>query len=438
MPEQAVVEQIAGGVRQPQRHDSAWKHVSGEASFIDDLPERADLLHVYLGISARAHAEITQLDLEPVRAAPGVVLVLTADDIPGANDVSPTHRSDEPVFATTVVEYAGQPLFAVAARSRAEARRAAQLARVEYQDLPPVLDVAAARARGAAGHRSPGAGARRCPNARSPRRRGGCRARSSIGGQDHFYLEGQIAMAIPGEDDEVTVYSSTQHPSEVQHMVAIVLGVPNSAVTVECRRMGGGFGGKETQGNLFACVAALVAKKTGRAAKIRPDRDDDMVITGKRHDFVVDYEVGFDDEGRIHGVDMTYAARCGFSADLSGPVTDRALFHADNCYYYDHVRLRSLPLKTNTVSNTAFRGFGGPQGMVAGERVIEEIAYALGKDPLEIRKLNFYGTDERNVTPYHQTVEDNDHPRAGGKARGGRRLSGRGARRSASATPRAG
>jgi len=406
MPDQLAPEQIAGGVRQPQRHDSAWKHVSGEARFIDDLPERADLLHVYLGISARAHAEIRKLDLEPVRQAPGVVLALTADDIPGANDVSPTHRSDEPVFATTVVEYVGQPLFAVAARTRAQARRAAQLAGVEYQDLQPVLDVAAARQkerlvtdplvlqRGDAG----------AAIAEAPRRLAG---QMEIGGQDHFYLEGQIAMAIPGEDDEVTVYSSTQHPSEIQHMVAIVLGVPNSAVTVECRRMGGAFGGKETQGNLFACVAALVAKKAGRAAKIRPDRDDDMVITGKRHDFMVDYEVGFDDEGRIHGVDMTYAARCGFSADLSGPVTDRALFHADNCYYYDHVRLRSLPLKTNTVSNTAFRGFGGPQGMVAGERLIEEIAYALGKDPLEIRKFNFYGRNERNVTPYHQTVEDN-------------------------------
>jgi xanthine dehydrogenase large subunit len=406
MSDRIASEQIRGGVRQPQRHDSAWKHVAGEASFIDDLPEREGLLHVYLGISARAHAEIARLDLEPVRQAPGVVLVLTADDIPGANDVSPTHRSDEPVFATTVVEYVGQPLFAVAAQSRAQARRAAQLARVEYRDLPSVLDVAAARQkeRLVTDPLILQRGDARAAIGKAPRRLQG---RIGIGGQDHFYLEGQIAMAIPGEDDEVTIYSSTQHPSEIQHMAAIVLGVPNSAVTVECRRMGGAFGGKETQGNLFACVAALVAKKTGRAAKIRPDRDDDMVITGKRHDFVVDYEVGFDDHGRIHGVDMTYAARCGFSADLSGPVTDRALFHADNCYYYDHVRLRSLPLKTNTVSNTAFRGFGGPQGMVAGERLIEEIAFALGKDPLEIRKLNFYGTEKRNVTPYHQTVEDN-------------------------------
>ena len=200
-----------------------------------------------------------------------------------------------------------------------------------------------------------------------------------IGGQEHFYLEGQIALAVPGEDDEVTVYSSTQHPSEIQHMVAKVLDVPSHAVTVEIRRMGGGFGGKETQGNLFACLCAIVAKKTGRAAKARPDRDDDMVVTGKRHDFVVDYEVGFDDEGRIHGLDMTFAARCGWSSDLSGPVTDRALFHADNCYWLPAVELRSLPLKTNTVSNTAFRGFGGPQGMVGGERVLEEVAFAVGR-----------------------------------------------------------
>ena len=406
MPEQMIAERIVGGVNQPRRHDSAWKHVTGEAAYIDDLPAPAGLLHVYLGISAKAHARITALDLEAVRAAPGVVLVLTAADVPGANDVSPTHRHDEPLFATTVVEYAGQPLFAVAALTRDQARRAARRAVVEYEELPAVLDVAAALPteklvtdpltlqRGDAAAAISGA----------PRRLEG---RIEIGGQDHFYLEGQIAMAIPGEDEEVTVFSSTQHPSEIQHMVAIVLGVPNNAVTVECRRMGGGFGGKETQGNLFACVVALTAKKTGRAAKIRPDRDDDMVITGKRHDFVADYTVGYDDDGRIQGVEMTYAARCGFSADLSGPVTDRALFHADNCYYFENAHLRSLPLKTNTVSNTAFRGFGGPQGMVAGERVIDEIAYALGLDPLEIRKLNFYGAGERNVTPYHQTVEDN-------------------------------
>ena len=406
MPEPLVAERIEGGVRQPRRHDSAWKHVSGSATYIDDVAAPAGLLHVYLGISARAHARITRLDLDPVRRAAGVALVLTAADIPGVNDTSPTHRHDEPLLAIGVVEYAGQPLFAVAASTRDEARRAARLAVVEYEDLPALLDVEAAGPDGklVTDPLTLTRGDAAAALAKAPHRIVG---KMAIGGQDHFYLEGQIAMAIPGEDDEVTVLSSTQHPSEVQHMVALVLGVPNNAVTVECRRMGGAFGGKETQGNLFACIAALVAKKTGRAAKIRPDRDDDMVITGKRHDFIADYAVGFDDHGRIQAVDITYAARCGYSADLSGPVTDRALFHADNCYYFEDVHLRSLPLKTNTVSNTAFRGFGGPQGMVAGERLIEEIAYALGKDPLEVRKVNFYGRGERNVTPYHQTVEDN-------------------------------
>ena len=406
MPDQILAERISGGVHQPRAHDSAWRHVSGAAAYIDDLPAPAGLLHVYLGISTHAHARITRLDLDPVRRAPGVVRVLTAADVPGVNDVSPTHRHDEPLFATTVVEYAGQALFAVAAETRDQARRAARLAVVEYEDLPALLDVAAARPGGklVTEPLTLQRGDAPAAIAAAPNRLQG---QITIGGQDHFYLEGQIGMAIPGEDDEVTVYSSTQHPSEIQHMVAIVLGVPNNAVTVECRRMGGGFGGKETQGNLFACTAALVAKKTGRAAKLRPDRDDDMVITGKRHDFVADYAAGFDDEGRIRGVEMTCAARCGYSADLSGPVTDRALFHADNCYYFDNALLRSLPLKTNTCSNTAFRGFGGPQGMVAGERLIEEIAFALQKDPLEVRKLNLYGEHGRDITPYHQTVEDN-------------------------------
>jgi xanthine dehydrogenase large subunit len=406
MSDRLAAERIEGGVHQARRHDSAWKHVSGSATYIDDITPPAGLLHVYLGISARAHARIRHLNLTPVRQAEGVLLVLTADDVPGVNDVSPTHRHDEPLLAAGVVEYVGQPLFAVAAETREQARRAARLAVVEYENLPAVLDVETAGPDGTLVTEplTLRRGDAPAALAKAPHRITG---KIAIGGQDHFYLEGQIALAIPGEDDEVTVLASTQHPSEVQHMVALVLSVPNNAVTVECRRMGGAFGGKETQGNLFACIAALVAKKTGRAAKIRPDRDDDMVITGKRHDFVADYDVGFDEQGRIQAVDITYAARCGWSADLSGPVTDRALFHADNCYFYDNVQLRSLPLKTNTVSNTAFRGFGGPQGMVAGERLIEEIAYALGKDPLEVRKANFYGEAPRDLTPYHQPVEDN-------------------------------
>ncbi|WP_157015677.1 xanthine dehydrogenase molybdopterin binding subunit [Mesorhizobium xinjiangense] len=398
---------IAGGVAANQRHDSAHKHVTGEAVYIDDMPEPAGLLHGCLGLSTVAHGTIRTMDLEAVRAAPGVLAVLTAADLPGENDISPSGRHDEPVLAEGKVQFFGQPVFAVIAETREQARRACGLAKIDYDEAPFITDVwDIDRRKGKLVtppltlKRGDAAGA----IAKAPHR---IKGTMRIGGQDHFYLEGQIALAVPGEDMDVTVYSSTQHPSEIQHMVSHVLGVPSHAVTVEVRRMGGGFGGKETQGNQFAALAAVAAKKLGRAVKIRPDRDDDMTATGKRHDFVVDYEVGFDDEGMILGVDYFYAARCGFSSDLSGPVTDRALFHCDNAYYYPAVHAQSAPLYTNTVSNTAFRGFGGPQGMVGCERVIEEVAFALGKDPLEIRKRNFYGTSERNVTPYHQTVEDN-------------------------------
>src|SRR5690606_17955893 len=285
-----------------------------------------------------------------------------------------------------------------------------RLAKIEYEELPAVLDIAgldpekdrlvttpltlkrgdAAAAIAAAPHR--------------------ISHRMKLGGQDHFYLEGQVSLAVPGEDDEVTIYCSTQGPSETQHLVAQALGVPSHAVTVEVRRMGGGFGGKETQANQCAAIAAIAAKKFGCAVKIRLDRDEDMTATGKRHDFVIDYDVGFDEEGRILAVDYTFALRAGFSADLSGAVGDRALFHCDNAYFYPHVHAKSALFYTNTVSNTAFRGFGGPQGMVGAERVIEEVAFAVGKDPLEVRKLNFYDPTgmegERNLTPYHQKVED--------------------------------
>ncbi|MGF1593044.1 MAG: xanthine dehydrogenase molybdopterin binding subunit [Kiloniellaceae bacterium] len=399
---------IRGGVHSPQRHDSGHKHVAGAAAYVDDLPEPQGLLHLCLGLSTVAHARLRRVDLGAVRAAAGVELVLTAADIPGVNDISPTHRHDEPILAEDKIEYAGQPIFVVAAATRDQARRAARLAEIDYEPLPAVLSFEEAKARGemVTEPMTLARGDAAAALAKAPRRLAG---RMAVGGQEHFYLEGQIALAIPGEDDDVRVLCSTQHPTEIQSMVAGALGVPANAVTTEVRRMGGAFGGKETQGNLFAVVAALVAKKTGRAAKIRPDRDDDFVITGKRHDFLIDYEVGFDDDGRILAVDMTYAARCGWSADLSGPVTDRTLFHADNCYYFPAVRLASAPLKTNTCSHTAFRGFGGPQGMIGGERVIEEVAFALGKDPLEVRKLNLYGPG-RDVTPYHQQVEDNIAP----------------------------
>ncbi|TCL74651.1 xanthine dehydrogenase molybdopterin binding subunit [Rhizobium sp. BK251] len=400
---------INGSVHGSLRHDSAHKHVTGTADYIDDIPEPAGLLHGALGLSDRAHAEILSMDLSAVAASPGVVWVFTGKDVPGVNDVSPAGRHDEPLLAETLVEFHNQPIFAVIAETRDAARRAARKAKIEYRDLPHWSDINGALTNGSPLVVEPMTLKRGEPEtemAKAPHR---LKGQMRIGGQEHFYLESHIAMAIPGEDDEVAVWSSTQHPSEIQHMVGHVLNIPSNAVTVYIRRMGGGFGGKETQGNQFAALAAIAAKKLGRAIKFRPDRDEDMAATGKRHDFLVDYEVGFDEEGRIHAVDATYAARCGFSADLSGPVTDRALFHADSSYFYPHVHLTSKPLKTHTVSNTAFRGFGGPQGMLGAERFIEEIAYAVGKDPLDIRRLNFYGAkgSERVLTPYHQEVEDN-------------------------------
>ncbi|MDV6225512.1 xanthine dehydrogenase molybdopterin binding subunit [Nitratireductor aquimarinus] len=397
---------IDGGVASDEKHDSARKHVSGEAIYIDDMAEPAGTLHACLGLSEVAHGAITGFDLSDVRAAPGVVAVLTANDVPGDNDMSPTGLHDEPILADGRVQFFGQPVFAVIAETREAARRACRLAKIDYAEEPALIDVADAAddAKLVTAPLKLERGDSAAAIAAAPHT---IRGQMRVGGQDHFYLEGQIAFALPGEDGDVTVFSSTQHPSEVQHMVAHALGVPSHAVTIEVRRMGGGFGGKETQANLFATIAAIAAKKLNRPVKLRPDRDDDMTATGKRHDFLIDYTVGFDDEGGILGVDFTYAARCGYAADLSGPVTDRALFHCDNTYFYPAARAVSRPLYTNTVSNTAFRGFGGPQGMIGAERIIDEVAFALGRDPLEIRKKNLYGTDDRNVTPYHQTVEDN-------------------------------
>ncbi|RJE83992.1 xanthine dehydrogenase molybdopterin binding subunit [Paracoccus onubensis] len=402
-------DEIKGLAHSDTIHDSAIKHVTGRAEYTDDLNEPAGLIHAYLGLSQCAHGRITGADFSETLASPGVVGVLTVRDIPGVNDVSPNGKHDEPVFADGEVHFYGQPVFAVLAETRDQARRAAHKAKLDYEELPFALDPIAARDQGMGYVTEPltlkrgDAGA---AMSAAPRR---IKGRFGIGGQDHFYLEGQIAMAVPGEDDDVTVNVSTQHPSEVQHMVAHVLNVPSHSVVVNVRRMGGGFGGKETQMNLFACVAAVAAKKWNRAVKIRPDRDDDMTATGKRHDFVVDYEVGFDDDGRILAVEGDWYARCGFSSDLSGPVTDRALFHADNAYYYPDVRISSHPMRTNTVSNTAFRGFGGPQGVIVAERMVEEIAYALGRDPYEIRQKNLY--ENGQLTPYHQEVTDQILPR---------------------------
>ena len=398
---------ISGAAHTDRIHDSAVKHVTGQADYTDDIAQPEGTLHAYLGVSDVAHARLKGLDLSKVLATPGVVGVLTADDVPGQNDISPTGLNDEPVFPTDMIQFHGQPLFAVIAENRDIARRAAELAVVDYDTLPHALDPIAARDAGYPHVTAPLKLERGDVDPAFANATNRISGRMEVGGQDHMYLEGHIAFAIPGEDDDVVVHCSTQHPSEAQHMVAQVLGVPSNAVVVNVRRMGGGFGGKESQMNLFAVVAAMAAKKWRRAVKIRPDRDQDMTATGKRHDFVIDYDVAFDDAGRIEAVQGSFAARCGFSADLSGPVTDRALFHADNAYFYPNVRLNSHPMKTNTVSNTAFRGFGGPQGVIAAERMIEEIAYATGQDPLDVRKANFYGGEGRNLTPYHQEVEDN-------------------------------
>ncbi len=389
-------------------HDSAVLHVTGGAHYTDDLPEPRGTLHLALGISPVAHGILRGVDLAAVRAVPGVVDVITAADIPGINDVGPIQH-DDPVFADGLVQFVGQPVFAVAATSVNAARRVARLARFDIQPLPAVLTIADAMSAQSfvlpPVHVTRGDAA--AALARAPRRLQGT---VEAGGQDHFYLEGQIALAIPRERGGMHIYTSTQHPGEVQHMVAHALGIDTHAVTVVCRRMGGGFGGKETQMSLYACVAAVLARRSGRAVKLRLDRDDDMRSTGKRHAFLHRYDVGYDDDGRILALDLTLASRCGFSADLSGPVNDRAVFHADNAYWLPDVAIHSFRCRTNTVSDTAFRGFGGPQGMFAIEQVIDEVARALGRDPLDVRKVNFYGTTERNVTPFGMTIDDNIAP----------------------------
>jgi xanthine dehydrogenase large subunit len=396
---------VARAIGKSLPHDSAHLHVSGQAAYTDDLPEPRDLLHLAVGMSAVAHANVRDLDLSAVLAAAGVVDTCTAADIPGENNYGSIIK-DDPLLADGLVQYVGQPLFVVAAETVDAARKAAHKAKVDYDELEAILDPLTAvekksfvlpsetLVRG-----DPATALEAAPHR--------LRRRAAHGGQDQFYLEGQIAMAIPQEDGGILVYSSTQHPDEVQGIVAHATQRDAKDIVVICRRMGGAFGGKESQAALIGCIAALAADKTGRPCKLRLDRDDDMIMTGKRHDFVIDYDVGFDDDGRILGIDFEFAARCGMSADLSGPVNDRAMFHCDNAYYLENVRILSHRCKTNTVSNTAFRGFGGPQGMFAIECVIDDIARTLGKDPLAVRRQNFYGTEDRNVTHYQQVVEDN-------------------------------
>ncbi len=399
---------IQVGVSRP--HESAHLHVAGAAPYTDDLPELAGTLHAALGLSPIAHGVIEAIDVAAIRALPGVVDVFTASGIPGVNDCGSLVH-DDPILAGEAgdtLRYVGQPVFAVIATTRDAARRAASNAKavIRARALPPILTPQAAHA--AQQYVVPAVhlqrGQAQAAIAAAPHR---LKASFDVGGQEQFYLEGQISYALPQEDGGMKVLCSTQHPSEMQHLVAQALRRPAHAVQVECRRMGGGFGGKESQSGLFACVAAVAAARLKVPVKLRIDRDDDFMITGRRHCFHVEAEVGYDAAGRILGAEATLVSRAGHSADLSGPVMTRALCHFDNAYWLPHVALHGYCGKTNTQSNTAFRGFGGPQGAIAVEYLIDSVARALGQDPLDVRRANFYGTDMNNVAPYGQVVDDN-------------------------------
>ena len=413
-------------------HDSARLHVTGQARYTDDIPAPADALHLAFGLSAIARGRITAMDLAAVRAAPGVVLVLTAADLPRPADTSPSAH-DEPLLSDGTVHFCGQPLFLVAATSHQAARRAAARARVNYAEETPILTIAEALSAGSRFEEGPRIwqkGDTDAAMAAAPLRLSG---RLVIGGQEHFYLESQAALALPQEGGDMAVISSTQHPTEVQHKVAEALGLPMHAVRAEVRRMGGGFGGKESQGNALAVACAVVAALTGRPARMRYDRDDDMTITGKRHDFEIAYTIGHDAEGRIRALDVTQYARCGWSMDLSLPVADRAMLHADNAYHLPAVRITSHRLRTNTQSATAFRGFGGPQGMFGMERMMDHLAHHLGLDPVDLRRRNFYAD-----APAADVAGGLSAPRASGAPPediSGRKMTGRGRRYAAAHSP---
>ena len=408
-------------VSKPTPHDSAKLHVTGTARYIDDIPTPKGTLHLAFGQSAIAHGEITDIDLTAVRSAEGVQSVFLAQDLPFENDVSPSAH-DEPLLADGTVHYLGQPVFLVVATTHLLARKAARLGKITYKERPALLsieDALAANSRFEEGPRIYQKGDAAKAISDAPRKLSGT---IEMGGQEHFYLEGQAALALPQEGADMVVHSSTQHPTEIQHKVAEAIGVPMNAVRVEVRRMGGGFGGKESQGNALAVACAIAACASGKPCKMRYDRDDDMMITGKRHDFRISYDVGFDDTGRVSGVDFIQYTRCGWAMDLSLPVADRAMLHSDNAYLLENARIESHRLKTNTQSATAYRGFGGPQGMLGVERVMDHIAHELGMDPLQVRRANYYaempvetaeasggsleGKMKQQTTPYGMEVED--------------------------------
>ncbi|WP_281955141.1 molybdopterin cofactor-binding domain-containing protein, partial [Pseudophaeobacter arcticus] len=376
-------------VAKPLPHDAAKLHVTGKARYVDDTPLPRDALHLAFGLSTIAKGRIDKMDLAAVKSSPGVMAVLTAQDLPFTNDVSPSIH-DEPLLSDGTVHYLGQPLFLVVAKSHRAARVAARKGAVSYTEEEALLTLDAALAansRFEEGPRIYQKGDAAAAIAQAPHQVEGT---FELGGQEHFYLEGQAALALPQEDGGMLVNSSTQHPTEIQHKVAEAIGLPMHAVRVEIRRMGGGFGGKESQGNALAVACAVAARQTGKPCKMRYDRDDDMVITGKRHAFRISYRAGYDQTGRLHGVEFTHLVNCGWAQDLSLPVADRAMLHSDNAYAIPAIRIESHRLKTNLQSATAYRGFGGPQGMVGIERLMDHIAYELAIDPVELRRRNYY------------------------------------------------
>ncbi|PTT77435.1 xanthine dehydrogenase molybdopterin binding subunit, partial [Pelomonas sp. HMWF004] len=387
-------------------HESAHLHVQGAAPYIDDLPEPAGTLHAALGLSPLAHGRLLDIDVSRLRQMPGVMAVLTAADIPAENNCGPLLH-DDPILASGELRYVGQPVFAIIATNRELARRAAALAKevIRAEPLPPMLTALDAHAASQyvlpPMHLTRGEPAAQL--AAAPHR---LQSTWSLGGQEQFYLEGQISLALPQEGGEaVLLHCSTQHPSEMQQLVAHALGWAAHRVAVQCRRMGGGFGGKESQSALFACVAAIAALKLKRPVKLRLDRDDDFLITGRRHGFDYRWDVGFDDEGRVLAVDIDLVSNAGHSADLSAPVMARALCHFDNAYWLPHVAMHGYCARTNTQSNTAFRGFGGPQGALAIEMILDSVARRLGLDAAEVRQRNFYAAGQ-DMTPYGQRVEE--------------------------------
>jgi xanthine dehydrogenase large subunit len=363
------------------------------------------MLHAVVFYSRQAHASIVSFDLSKALAVEGVEAILTAEDIPGENQMGPVIL-DEPCLADTKVEFVGQGIFLIAARDEETACQAARLIKIEYDPLPAVLSIESAMQAGLrlSGERKIETGdvATAFKSAKNI-----LTGELKTGAQEHWYLETQSCVAVPGEADEMLVYSSTQHPAETQAIVAGVLNVPRSAVTVEVRRMGGAFGGKETQANHVAAWAALLANRTRKPVKINLFRDDDQIMTGKRHRYLSYYKAAFDDDGRITAMEASLNSDGGYATDLSNAIMERALFHIDNSYFIPNLKVTGTVWKTNLPSNTAFRGFGGPQGMAVVETVIDRIARQLQKDPANIRKLNFYQKEKNNTAHYGQTIEGN-------------------------------